>query len=252
MLTNPFAENDVLRWEDGHNKIVDISPKWHHAKFHVPWCGAPLLVEVSENSTSGPCNERLETAGTSKLGPLIPQQTDTDSDLKVLYMNNSEGRVHLNSLSQHDLSFKQCHSHTERENSAIMAVPGTSGSCLDDFSTQSDRRMEHIIRTTLSSNDLGNARYDDITVAMDSDSPMRFSGLTLRSAVLPKMGRISPRKLAATPCLVSLLLIILVCSFKNAWEVCIYLVNVLPIPMIQLILIITSKASYSLRILITA
>ena len=187
-----FAENDVLRLEDGHNKIVDISPNWHHAKFHVPWCGAALsTLEVSENSTSGPCNERLKTARTSKLGPLIPQQTDTDSDLKVLYMNNSERRVHLNSLSQHDLSFKQCHSHTERENSAIiMAVPDTSGRCLDDFSTQSDRRMEHIIRTSLSSNDLGNARYDDSTVAMDSDSPMRSSGLTLRSAVLPKIGRI--------------------------------------------------------------
>ena len=132
-----------------------------------------------------------------------------------------------------------------------MAVPDTSGSCLDDFSTQSDRRMEHIIRTSLSSNDLGNASYDGSTVAMDSDSPMRSSCLTLRSAVLPKMGRIFPRKLAATPGLVSLI-IILVCAFKNAWEVCIYLVNVLPIPMIQLILIITSKASYSLRILITA
>ena len=155
------------------------------------------MVEVSENSTSGSCNERLETAGTSKLEPLIPQQTDTDRDMKELYMNSSGGR--RKSLSQHDLSStQQWQGDKEREKSAILAVPGSSGS--------------YTIHTSLSSDVLGtirNARFDDIMVAMDSNSPMRPSGLTLRSAGLPKMGQISHRKLATTrPGLVSLLFII--------------------------------------------
>ena len=112
-------------------------------------------------------------------------------------MNSSGGRRKY--LSQHDLSStQQWQGDKELEKSAILSVPGTSGS--------------YTIHTSLSSDVLGtirNARFDDIMVAMDSNSPMRHSGLTLRSTVLPKMGQISPRKLATTrPGLVSLLFII--------------------------------------------
>ena len=96
-VTNAFVENDVLRWEDGANKIVYISPIWHRAMFHVPWYGAPHLVEVDENNTLCLSDKHLDTAGTSKPGCRVRYSPE----LKKWYMDIFEGRVKAKAFSWH-------------------------------------------------------------------------------------------------------------------------------------------------------